>query len=98
MKRVIVGLKRAAMIGAFAMLAAGGCSSQTQPPPAVDAGSPLAQANFDLQKCEQLEPNLYKCPAVDKPLCTPEYNRDDLICVRIGPKGSVFVQRPGYNS
>ena len=97
MKRVVIGLKRAAMIGAFAMLASAGCSTETHPP-AIDTGSPLAQANFDLQKCEQLEPNLYKCPAVDKPLCTPEFNRDDINCVRIGPKGSVFIQRQGANT
>ena len=97
MKRVTIGLKRAAMIGAFAMLATTGCSTETQPP-TIDTGSPLAQANFDLRKCDQLEPNLYKCPAVDKPLCTPQFNRDDVNCVRIGPKGSVFVQRQGANT
>lgn len=93
MKRVIIGLKRAAIIGAFAMLASAGCSTETQPP-TIETGSPLAQANFDLRKCDQLEPN----PAVDKPLCTPQFNRDDLNCVRIGPKGSVFVQRQGANT
>jgi len=96
-KGVIIGLKRAAAIGAFAMLASAGCSTETRPP-TIDASSPLAQANFDLQKCEQLQANLYKCPAVDKPLCTPEFNRDDLNCVRIGPKGSVFIERQGLNT
>ena len=46
---------------------------------------------------KQLEPNLYKCPAVDQPICTPEFNRTAVNCVRIGPKGSVFVQRQGAN-
>jgi hypothetical protein len=50
---------------------------------------------MDLSKCEQLEANLYKCPAVDKPMCTPEFNRTNINCVRIGPKGSIFVQRGG---
>jgi hypothetical protein len=97
MKRVIIGPKRAAIIGAFAMLATAGCSTETRPP-TLETGSPLAQANFDLQKCEQLQANLYKCPAVDKPLCTPEFNRDDINCVRIGPKGGVFIQRQGFNT
>ncbi len=97
MKRVIIGLKKAAMIGTLAMLAAAGCSTET-PAPTIETGSPLAQANFDLRKCDQLEPNLYKCPAVDKPICTPQFNRDDLNCVRIGPKGSVFIQRQGANT
>jgi hypothetical protein len=97
MNRVITGLKKAAMIGALAMLASAGCSTETSPPK-IDTGSPLAQANFDLRKCEQQEPNLYKCPAVDKPLCTPQFNRDDINCVRIGPKGSIFIQRQGANT
>jgi hypothetical protein len=58
MKRAIIGLKRAAMIVAFAMLASAGCSTETHPP-TLETGSPLAQANFDLQQCEQQEPNLF---------------------------------------
>jgi len=80
------------MVGAFALLAVAGCSTETPPPPPT-TGSPLTQANFDLSKCEVLSENLYKCPAMDKPLCTPQYNRDDINCVRIGNKGSVFISR-----
>ncbi|MFZ2063474.1 MAG: hypothetical protein WAU82_20870 [Candidatus Binatus sp.] len=83
----------AALAASLGMLALGGCSSQ-------NADQPPAQpimANFALDKCQQLEANLYKCPAVDQPLCTPEFNRTDVNCVRVGPKGSVFVQRGGYN-
>ncbi len=86
-------LRRAALVGVFAMLAGlAGCSTET-PPAAPTTGEPITQANFDLQKCQMLEANLYKCPAIDKPLCTPEFNRNDISCVRIGNKGSVFVQR-----
>ncbi len=56
--------------------------------------NPIA-VNFALDKCQQIEPNLYKCPAVDQPICTPQFNRTNVNCVRIGPKGSVFVQRGG---
>ena len=83
----------AALAASLGMLALGGCSSQ-------DADKPPEHpmmANFALEKCQQLEPNLYKCPAVDQPLCTPEFNRTAINCVRIGPKGSVFIQRQGAN-
>ncbi len=81
----------AALAASLGMLALGGCSSQTadQPP-----AQPIA-VNFELEKCQQIEPNLYKCPAVDQPMCTPQFNRTDVNCVRIGPKGGVFVQRGG---
>jgi hypothetical protein len=83
----------AALAVSLGMLALGGCSSQNadQPPE-----HPMA-ANFALEKCQQLDANLYKCPAVDQPLCTPEFTRTDINCVHIGPKGSVFVQRGGAN-
>ena len=83
----------AALAASLGMLAFGGCSSQNADvPPA----NPIA-VNFALDKCQQLEPNLYKCPAVDQPICTPEFNRTAVNCVRIGPKGSIFVQRQGAN-
>ena len=84
----------AALAASLGRLALGGCSSQDADKP---TGTPI-NANFALEKCQQLEANLYKCPAVDQPLCTPEFNRTDVNCVRIGPKGSVFVQRGGIHS
>ena len=53
------------------------------------------ELNFDLSKCEQLSPGLYKCPAIDKPICTTEYSQPGVECIRIGRKGSVFVIGPG---
>ena len=82
-----------ALAASLGMLALGGCSSQNADVP---PENPIA-VNFALDKCQQLEPNLYKCPAVDQPICTPEFNRTAVNCVRIGPKGSVFVQRQGAN-
>jgi hypothetical protein len=81
----------AALAASLGMLALGGCSSQNADVP---PEHPM-MANFALEKCEQLAPNLYKCPAVDQPLCTPEFTRTDINCVHIGPKGSVFIQRQG---
>jgi hypothetical protein len=87
------GLRLIPAAALAAMLAMGGCSSQNadQPP-----AQPM-QVNFALDKCQQLDANLYKCPAVDQPICTPEFVRTDVNCVHIGPKGSIFVQRGGAN-
>src|SRR5258707_2570888 len=84
-------MSAAALAESLGMLALGGCSSQNADVP---PEHPMA-VNFALERCQQLEPNLYKCPAVDQPMCTPEFVRTDVNCVRIGPKGSVFVQRGG---
>ncbi len=75
------------------LLALGGCSSST-PPPAEEAAIKKTELHFNLGECQQLEANLYKCPASDKAICSPDYN-GQAECVRIGPKGSVFVQS-GY--
>ncbi len=84
-------ISAAALAASLGMLALGGCSSENADKP---TEKPIA-ANFALEKCQQIMPNLYKCPAIDQQLCTPEFNRTDINCVRIGPKGSVFVQRGG---
>lgn len=77
-------------IAVFGFLALAGCSS-SEPPPAQQAALAKTELHFDLNKCEPIEPGLYKCPASDKAICNPDYN-GQLECVRIGPKGSVFVQ------
>jgi hypothetical protein len=82
-------MSAAALAATLGMLALGGCSSENADKP---PETPMA-VNFQLDKCQQLEANLYKCPAVDQPMCTPEFNRGDVNCIRIGPKGSVFVMR-----
>jgi len=83
----------AALAASLGMLALGGCSSQNADVP---PSKPVA-VNFALDKCEQLDANLYKCPAVDQPICTPQFVRTDVNCIRVGPKGSIFVQRGGAN-
>jgi len=80
-------------IAALGLLALGGCSS-SEPPPAEQAAMAKTELHFDLNKCEPISPGLYKCPASDKAICNPDYN-GQVECVRIGPKGSVFVQS-GY--
>jgi hypothetical protein len=86
------------MISAIAVLgflALSGCSS-SEPSPAQQAALAKTELHFDLNKCEELGAGLYKCPSADKPICNPDYN-GQVECVRIGPKGSVFVQTPQTN-
>ena len=72
------------------LLAIGGCSS-SEPSAATQAALAKTELHFDINTCQPIEPGLYKCFAVDKPICNPDYN-GQAECVRIGPKGSVFVQ------
>jgi hypothetical protein len=72
------------------LMTVGGCSSSTAPPAQV-AAMEKVELRFSIDQCQPLDANLYKCPAVDKPICNPDYN-GQAECVRIGPKGSVFVQ------
>ena len=73
------------------LLAMAGCSSYSEPPAAEQKALAKTELHFDINACQQIEPGLYKCPAADKPICNPDYN-GQAECVRIGPKGSVFVQ------
>jgi hypothetical protein len=78
-------------IAVLGLLALGGCSSSSEPSAAQQAALAKTELHFDINKCQPIEPGLYKCPANDKPICSPDYN-GQAECVRIGPKGSVFVQ------
>src|SRR5271155_267990 len=69
-----------AVAASLAMLALGGCSSQNADVPPAQP----VQVNFALDKCQQLDANLYKCPAIDQPICTPQFVRTDVNCVHIG--------------
>jgi predicted component of type VI protein secretion system len=83
-KRMFLGV---ALLG---LLTLGGCSS-SEPSAATQANLAKTELHFDINACQPIEPGLYKCPAADKPICNPDYN-GQAECVRIGPKGSVFVQ------
>jgi predicted component of type VI protein secretion system len=77
-------------VAVLGLMALGGCSS-SEPSAATQAALAKTELHFDINACQQIEPGLYKCPAADKPICNPDYN-GQAECVRIGPKGSVFVQ------
>jgi predicted component of type VI protein secretion system len=77
-------------VALLGLLTLGGCSS-TEPSATQQASLAKTELHFDINACQPIEPGLYKCPAADKPICNPDYN-GQAECVRIGPKGSVFVQ------
>jgi hypothetical protein len=84
--------KRAILaVAVLGMSALGGCSSYEPPSAAQQAALAKTELHFDINKCQEISAGLYKCPAADKPICSPDYN-GQAECVRIGPKGSVFVQ------
>jgi hypothetical protein len=93
MKAVRVAKPILLTVAVVGLLLLGGCSS-SEPSAATQAGLAKTELHFDINTCQQIEPGLYKCPAADKPICNPDYN-GQAECVRIGPKGSVFVQS-GY--
>ena len=70
------------------------CSSSPTPSASQQAALAKTELHFDLNACQGLGAGLYKCPALDQPICNPDYN-GQVQCVRIGPKGSVFVETPG---
>lgn len=88
-----IAKRTAAFFAVLGLLALGGCSS-SEPSAATQANLAKTELHFDINACQPIEPGLYKCPAADKPICNPDYN-GQAECVRIGPKGSVFIQS-GY--
>jgi len=86
-----IAMRTLSSLVVLTMLAVGGCSSSPEPSAAQQAALAKTELHFDINKCQELGAGLYKCPAADKPICNPDYN-GQVECVRIGPKGSVFVQ------
>ena len=88
-KRTIAAVGATAALG---LLLAGCSSSASATPPEIEAIE-KTEMHFSLDQCErQSDANLYKCPAVDKPICNPDYN-GSLECVRVGRDGSIYVQK-----
>jgi hypothetical protein len=89
---VVARIAIAAAAAGLMMLA--GCASQQS----AAQGTAQAQANqvamnFDLSKCETVEPSLYRCPGSDKPICTPGFARADIECLKADDTG-VLIQVP----
>ena len=86
-----IAIRTFSSLAVLAMLAVGGCSSSPEPSATQQAALAKTELHFDINKCQEISAGLYKCPAADKPICSPDYN-GQVECVRTGPKGSVFVQ------
>jgi hypothetical protein len=82
-------------IAVLGLVTLGGCAT-SEPSPTAQANLAQTELHFDLNQCQDLGAGLYKCPASDKPICNAAYN-GTVECVRLGPKGSVFVQSPTTN-
>jgi hypothetical protein len=82
-------IRTVSAVAALAMLAVMGCSSS--PPPPGMKKLEKVELNFSVDQCQPIGADIFKCPAIDRPICKPDYN-GDVDCVRIGPKGSVFIE------
>jgi hypothetical protein len=76
-------------LGLVSLAIQAGCAST--PPTPAQAAAERVEMNFDISQCQELEPNLYRCPSIDKPLCNPDFARADVDCVRITKTGHVIV-------
>lgn len=79
----------AAAAAVLVMLALAGCSSS--PPPPGMKKLEKVELRFSVDQCQPIGADIFKCPAIDRPICNPDYN-GEIDCVRIGPKGSVFIE------
>ena len=84
--KVTLGLAGAALLA----LSMGACSSQQDS--GTTGASNAVSMKFDLAQCQQISPSLYKCPALDKPVCDPGYSQTDVTCVKVDKTGVVIQQ------
>ncbi|HUY27785.1 MAG TPA: hypothetical protein VMV27_10235 [Candidatus Binataceae bacterium] len=71
-----------------------GCSTNAPTPAA--AALNQTELTFNLSQCLPIDAHVWKCPAVDKPICDADYAGGTYTqCIRLGKKGSVYVTGPG---
>ncbi|HKF28862.1 MAG TPA: hypothetical protein VKB29_06520 [Candidatus Binataceae bacterium] len=70
------------------------CACSSAPPPQETTAQKAAIGQFDLAKCETLEPSLYRCPGLDAPLCDPDFERNAVRCVKITKDGVLLQAFP----
>jgi hypothetical protein len=73
------------------MLSLAGCSASTPAPPS--AGLKNTELSFNINKCEMLGAGLYKCPAIDKPICNPDYTGTPVECLHTDKNGNITIQQ-----
>ncbi len=80
------------LMAAASVALVAGCSTSTPPPETGAQKQAITQ--FDLSKCQTLEPSLYRCPAIDAPLCDPDFERNEVQCVKITKDGVLLQAFP----
>ena len=80
----------ALVLASLGLAGLSGCSSSAAPE--ATAAQKSTMMSFDLSKCQQVDAGIFKCPAVDKPVCNPDVARTDVECIRVAKDGSVYVQ------
>jgi len=88
--RLLIWMRLAAVAASLTGVVA--CSTSTPAQETVQQRRAMAQ--FDLAKCEALEPSLYRCPGIDAPLCDPDFERNAVQCVKITKDGVLLQAFP----
>jgi hypothetical protein len=70
--------------------ALGGCSASAPAPES--AAMKRTELSFNLDQCQPQGAGLFKCPAIDKPVCSADYAGPAVECVRVGKKGNIYVE------
>jgi hypothetical protein len=87
-KRIAAAL---GFMSAIAMLSLAGCAASTPAP--TSAGLKNTELSFNINKCEMLGAGLYKCPAIDKPICNPDYTGTPVECLHTDKAGNITIQQ-----
>jgi len=78
-------------VSALWILSLAGCASSTPAPEASTVKS--TELSFNINKGEMQGPGLYKCPAIDKPICNPDYTGTPVECLHTDKNGNITVQQ-----
>ena len=87
-KRITMAL---GLVSAAFMLSLAGCAASTPSPDA--AALKKTELSFNINKCEVLGAGLYKCPAIDKPICNPDYTGTPVECLHTDKAGNITIQQ-----
>ena len=72
------------------MVSLAGCAASPSPE---SAGLKQTELSFNINKCDMIGPGLYRCPAIDKPICNPDYTGTPVECLHTDKNGSITVQQ-----
>ena len=87
-KRTIIAM---AFVSAALTLSLEGCAASTPAPDAATLNK--TELSFNINKCEMLGAGLYKCPAIDKPICNPDYTGTPVECLHTDKNGNITIQQ-----